>query len=255
MADLVKQDTDQFPRRPKSRLRLVKCLVILLAVVFIVWELYTLSTAVRVGVVNVLGWFGPPAMPLVLEFTRDDSPVVQVATYEVLVRAKRDAVPILEQSLTHPEASRRQLAAELLGRIGGDAADALPALVETGATDPEFRVRKAAIEALKDVGASDERAVPALVGLLDDGDPEIRKTVLMSLRHFGPRAKEAVPALITRLQDANAQVRRETAEVLEQIGPDARAAIPALTAALEDPHPDVRREAQEALDSIRPVPP
>lgn len=250
MSEVARQDVEK-PRPPrKKRSRLAVWLVFLLGVLFLGWELYALIPGVRVAVVNVLGWIGSSAMPLVVGFCEDESRVVRAAAANVLVAAKEEAVPALKQALTQPETRRRRLAADLLGNIGPAAAAAVPALAEAGANDPDLQVRKAAILSLGRVGGQGESAVQALIGLLEDGNVSIRKTALESLAQLGPGAKKAVSAVAKRLKDDNPEVRREAAEVLEQIGPAARAAIPALRAALADPDPGVVREVKEALEAL-----
>jgi HEAT repeat protein len=214
---------------------------------------YALVPAVRVGVINVLGWIGGPALPLVIAAHQDESMDVQVASFKVLIKAGKTAVPPLTKELTHPDANRRAFAALVLERIGPDAAEALPALVEVGSKDNDPEARQQAIKAMGQVGANDEKLVLSpLIAFLDDGDADIRHSAVVALGFLGPRAKAAVKGLSKRLKDSSIKVRLEVTEVLEKLGRDAEESIPALEEAVKtDPDASVRREAKETLDIIK----
>ena len=64
-------------------------------------------------------------------------------------------------------------------------------------TDPI--VRKKAVEVLGRMGEDAAPAVPALTALLDDPDLGVRKAAARTLGQIGPDAKDAVPSLMRNL--------------------------------------------------------
>src|SRR6266478_4963388 len=104
MSEQVNPATDQPPTPPAKRHRLAKLLIIVLGLCFLGWELYALNrVAARVAMVNMLGWFGPSAAPLILTFSGDDADKVNAAVRDVLTEMGPDAVPALRESLTHAD--------------------------------------------------------------------------------------------------------------------------------------------------------
>jgi HEAT repeat protein len=98
---------------------------------------------------------------------------------------------------------------------------------------------------LGQLGPDAKEAVPALLGLLGETRAEYRiKEVLETLGTIGPGAKELVPLL------ARAIPYRVAVMCLGGIGPDAKGASPALKKALNDPDPSVRLAAAYALARI-----
>jgi HEAT repeat protein len=94
-----------------------------------------------------------------------------------------------------PQWSEQEAAAEALGRIG--AAAVPPLIVALRSEDPTVRLRAA--EVLGRMGPEAADAVEELVRLLNDPDVRVRKAAIRTLGQIGPAAKDAVPALIERL--------------------------------------------------------
>ncbi len=185
------------------------------------------------------------------------------------------------RQLKSPAAQERQAAAEALAKLGADARDATPALVEAlPERDPAVagRVREAlarigpaaapalaealakpelrggAALVLGDLGADAKPAVPALLRALkgvQPGPPALaaRSPLLLALARVGP---DAVPPLVEWLRDADPELRNSAATALALIGPAARPAVPALIGMLKDAEAANRREAAIALGSIGP---
>jgi HEAT repeat protein len=166
-----------------------------------------------------------------------------------------------------------------LGRIGPDAAEAIPDLVELmhhdksqykiilpvlanlgpaalktlleSANNPDADVRVVAVEALGSVVPAQEKAVEALLPSLKDKNEAVREQALFSLVRMGPAARSAVPALIEILeQRGNDAGQGLAAQALGSIGPEAAKAVPALRAALKNPDPYVRQWAAAGLGGI-----
>ena len=84
------------------------------------------------------------------------------------------------KNLDLPDAEDRKHAAETLGKIGPEAKDAIPSLVEL-LKDPEEVVRKAAARALGQIGWAAKDAVPKLVALLKDTHDYVRQVAARRL--------------------------------------------------------------------------
>ncbi len=72
----------------------------------------------------------------------------------------------MTKALSDPDAHVRWLAADVLGRIGPAAEDAVPALVDTIDRDADENVKKAAVRALGQIGPDAEDAVGPLLRLI-----------------------------------------------------------------------------------------
>ncbi len=127
----------------------------------------------------------------------------------------KKAVPGLIQQLKNPAKDVRFVAAGLLGRLGADAAEAVPHLLEV---------------------------------LRDDESSSVHNLVTQALGKIGPMAELAVPEIIETLKSDNGGLRREAAKALGLIG--SPVAIPALKAAMNDERRDVRKAAAEAIKQI-----
>ena len=128
----------------------------------------------------------------------------------------KKAVPGLVKKLQSPDLYDREYAAALLGELGAEAAEAVPALVEKLNKDPRNTVRY---------------------------------SVAAALGKIGPAAKPAVPDLIRALQeDAGGGVQREAATALGLIGD--LSATPALKVALEHVDRDISIAAAGAIKRL-----
>ncbi len=171
----------------------------------------------------------------------------------------------------------RQSAVEALGKIGCEAEEAVPALIEA-LKSGNVSLRCDIIQTLGEIGSAAKAAIPALIEIVYSEhfdeceyaaealknigalttDLKIESSVkamhLSSCQHpvdnLAKIGKPAVPALIVALKDQAKVVRRRAAEALGKIGTEAKAAIPALIAALDDEGYLVRESAADALEKI-----
>lgn len=200
-----------------------------------------------------------------------------------------DPTPDLIAALKGSSPSKLKAAFEL-GRLGGKAESAIPALVELlGDADPQVRV--AAIESLVQIRREPKLVSPALVKTLGDTSPEVRVAAATALGNLRWEAEQTVPALIAALKDASPivraraaiglsfgdvkkypnaaaaalpvlvdatktatmQIRAEAAAALGRVaGDQPDAAVPALVACLADPEPQVRMNAIGGLAQLGP---
>ena len=102
------------------------------------------------------------------------------------------------------------------GQAKIDIRSALPALV-VALRDSDTDVRAWAAQAVGGIGANAADAVPALTALLENGDEGSRNSACMALGQIGPAAKAALPALRAALSDKSQDVRRFAARAIQRI--------------------------------------
>ena len=150
------------------------------------------------------------------------------------IQQKRRILKLIED-LKSPYDDDRRRAAQVLGKIGPAAEDAIPGLA-VALKDNDAGVRRARPKPLGNRPGG-RGCHPGLAVALKDNDAGVRGTAAVALGGIG---LDAITALITALKDDDAGVRRTTTLALGRIGP---AAIPALITALKDDDVWVRRIA------------
>ncbi len=188
------------------------------------------------------------------KFVAEPGQELEVGTLKLDWWGKK-AVPELIEKLQMPE--EREGAAEMLGYLGADAAEALPVLIQVLKAESRSEVRYKIASALDKVSPAVKVVAPELIqrlidSLRQDSSSSVRYSVASALGKIGAGARAAVPALIETLQhDRSEAPRREAAKALGLIG-DANA-VPALQAALADKEQDVRKAAAAALGQLGPA--
>ncbi|MHC4645013.1 MAG: HEAT repeat domain-containing protein [Planctomycetota bacterium] len=166
----------------------------------------------------------------------------------------KKAVPGLIEKLRDPD--EREWAVEMLGQLGPDAVDAIPALISVLKSESRSDVRFKIASGLEEIGPAGKAMAPGLIrGLIQlltkDPSSSVRYSIAATLGKLGPEAKAAVPYLIETLETDGEAPRREAAKALGLIGdPNA---VTALEAALSDKEPPVRRAAAVALGQLGPA--
>jgi HEAT repeat protein len=79
-------------------------------------------------------------------------------------------------------------------------------------------VRKQAASVLGQMGGDARQAIPALANALEDADAGVRQEAAKALGAIGVPARQAVPSLQKALTDPDAAVRSEAALALQKIG-------------------------------------
>jgi len=112
--------------------------------------------------------------------------------------------------------STKSSAINAVGKIGPEAREAIPLLVETirQTRNHDKRILHACNYALLAMG---KEIVPSMISLLKDDDWEMRRGAAWILGKVGPEAKDAVPALTEALNDSNPAVRTNAAEALKKV--------------------------------------
>ena len=271
------------------------------------------SPAIRLGAVKALGklgWLARDALPALTTALDDPDAKVREAAAQAVGQLGPDAVPTLAGMLTHRDKYVRRNAvwglgklgplaravlpdlcralqdedprtasgaAQALGNMGADGADAVPALAEA-MRGTNIVLCRLASKALSQIGRP---ALPTLITHLRHHDPFVRGEAAVALGWMGLAAGPAVMYLIEVMEalpgaarPAAAPVgtgtpptgvtptpadppspedgcRAGAAQALGRIGPAAAAAVPALQQALTDPCAAVRQAAELSLRQIR----
>jgi hypothetical protein len=128
----------------------------------------------------------------------------------------KKAVPGLVKKLQSPDMYERQLAAALLGELGADAVDAVPALVEKLNKDPQNSVRFGVAAALGKVGPPAKAAVPDLIkALKEDGGGGVQREAATALGLIGDYA--AMPSLKVAATHTDTDIARAAAEAIKRL--------------------------------------
>jgi HEAT repeat protein len=180
----------------------------------------------RVPLIQALGGIGPGA---------------RGATRTLALRLRTD----LDYSV-------RQYAAEALGRIGPQAAEAVPEL-RLALKDKAVQVRDHAAPALGLIGPKAAQAIPDLLQTMrTDKSNQTRWLAAHSLTQIGMQGqKSAVPMLIEGLADEDVNVVFHCAVALGQIGPDAKAALTTLERIQRNPGIPLQTKIAEAIAKVR----
>ena len=151
------------------------------------------------------------------------------------------------------DAKRRERAMKVLGKIGPEAAPAVPALVSL-LKDQDPKVRTEALFTLAAIGPKASAAIAPATALLADTDRDVMLTAGYYLDKMGPEAKAAAPELRKLLSSQDELVQITAAHALLSVEPNnpdhAKVAVPVMTAALKHPLAFIRGEAAMTLGDL-----
>ncbi|QDU97103.1 HEAT repeat domain-containing protein [Lignipirellula cremea] len=238
------------------------------------------SPNIRSQSARTLGIFGvaaKAAVPDLIALLQDGKPHVRDAAFQALCSigaAARTAIPHLVREMERPQRSRGIHPVMAMTQIGPAA---VPELVRSMRRQAAKQGDSPAADVLRRLGPQAVDAVPELIEMLDDDSNLLRLRAVFVLREIGPDAEAAVPRLATFLQkepdplDAPnrstvqaalaaiggpavlllAEDLPETIELLRRMNTRAKAALPALEVLLSPAEEnDVRYAAAEAMASI-----
>jgi len=200
------------------------------------------------------------ARPYILAAFRKADPVIIANVIDAVSGLGAEAVPKVVRVIEE-EPILRIPALRVIQRIGPEAADAVPALVDIlKQGDPKSEddddLNRAAVEALAAIGPKAEEAVdPMLEIFKDPAKKDLRYGAGYVLGSIGPAAAKAAPALEAALQSDDPFLKLVSAWALVQVKPDSQAAadkaLPILLAGLDHERADVRVEVIRSLASIK----
>ena len=155
------------------------------------------------------------------------------------------------ETLKTDDLNARMKAANELGFMRTDAAEAVPALIDALQDDYE-PVRRNAIYALGAIGKSTiEPLISALDSEKEAFDMEPILHICDAAHGLAATGASTVPALISALKDERENIRASAAYALGEMGPVAAASVDGLIALLTDASEEVRRHATSALGMIK----
>ena len=216
---------------------------------------------------------------ILISILKDDNQPsdVRESAADELVTFGPAAVPALIDLIEENEPLVGHRAATLLGRLGPDAREAVPILVELLKNGDSMNCRQVGVLyaegyqgepkpgpsqlcvcdtaswALFYIGPNAADAVPELTKILrEDERTRVRMNAAEALGGIGAASPDVVPALIQALQDESGNVPYTSAMALCDIGPEAVAAVPKLVALLNDDDSYVRYASIFALKDIGP---
>jgi HEAT repeat protein len=111
--------------------------------------------------------------------------------------------------------------------------------------------RRKALWLLGKLGPQAEQAIPVLVELFQKSkDPDLRGIILQVFASLGQRAHPALSLLITAANDPNESIRKEVALLLPRVAMNPEEIVPALEKLLLDPSWRVCESAAASLSSM-----
>ena len=199
---------------------------------------------------------GPKIMvPAFAELMQHSDEGVVNDALDAIASLGADAVPGLIRALAYPKIRMR--VADILQRIGEDAAPAVPELIKAFEAEERTEVRREILFAIAHIGPAAVDAVAIGVKGTDDEDEGTRYAAFFALGKIGPPAMAAKAALKEHLENKDWYYSAAAAWALARIDeddPDVVAkAIPLFLKGLESKEPFVRHEACCSLAKMGPL--
>lgn len=182
--------------------------------------LYWNENTVQEAAARVLRKIAPATIPAITKLLRDPDARIRVVAVQALseVRPTPAIVQGFVELLCDKDERVRLAAVEALGKMGTEAAAAVPALTECLQDDVGL-VRVLATQSLGKIGSAAKPAIPALVTLLKHTGSDDSVFAAQALQKMG---KQAVPAVTELLRDKDKQVQETAARLLRELGVDAK---------------------------------
>jgi HEAT repeat protein len=199
---------------------------------------------------DALVQIGTPAVPALLATAEKMDPTAITPDYwvvKVLQSMGGIAAAPVARGLTHTNANVRLLAVRVLGELGRDAEDAVPALIQR-LDDPDLRVRASTLSALIAANAPMKNIEPRLHTAIKDPSPVVRAAALEAIGKLGEDGRSLQPAVVSALRDRDETIQRAALKVVGPAFPDAVQPTVALLAIAP-----VRIAAIDALGRIGPA--
>jgi hypothetical protein len=133
--------------------------------------------------------------------------------------------------------------------LGGDASNAVPALIDIFEKDISTDSMVHAGFALASLGSAAKPAIPPLLRALTNSNLLVRKAAMTPLARIHDDPEKIVPVLIQCCQDTNRYISSMAIYGLKDYG---QLAVPTLVKLLSDPNQKTREAAAAALKQIDP---
>jgi HEAT repeat protein len=178
-----------------------------------------------------LGWLAREALPALVGALNDVDAKVREAAAHAVGLMGPEALPALIGMLSHDDKYVRRHAVWAMGKLGPLARPALADLC-TALRDPDPRTASGAAQALGSLGTDGAEAVPALAEAMRGTNIVLCRLASKALSQIGP---PALATLIAHLQHADPFVRGESALAIGWMGAAARTAVPFLVRVVRGP--------------------
>ena len=178
-----------------------------------------------------LGWLAREALPALVGALHDDDAKVRESAAHAVGLMGPEALPTLVGMLAHDDKYVRRNAVWALGKLGPLARPALADLCRA-LKDPDPRTASGAAQSLGGMGADGADAVHPLAEAMRGTNIVLCRLAAKALSQIGP---PAVATLIAHLQHADPFVRGESALAIGWMGAAARAAVPFLARVVRGP--------------------
>lgn len=178
-----------------------------------------------------LGWLAREAMPALIAALDDDNPKVRESAAHAIGLMGPEALPTLIEMLEHYDKYVRRHAVWAMGKLGPLARPALADLCRS-LKDGDPRTASGAAQALGSMGTDGADAVSALAEAMRGTNIVLCRLASKALSQIGP---PALATLIAHLQHADPFVRGESALAIGWMGAAARSAVPFLARIVRGP--------------------
>jgi HEAT repeat protein len=195
-----------------------------------------------------LGWLARDAMPALVTALGDDDAKVREAAAQAVGQMGPEALPNLVRMLDHDDKYVRRHAVWAMGKLGPLARSALRDLCRV-LKDPDPRTASGAAQALGNMSTDGAEAVPLLAEAMRGTNIVLCRLAAKALSQIGP---PALATLIAHLQHSDPFVRGESALALGWMGAAARSAVPFLAQVVRGPRGFDERSApaKKPSDSV-----
>ena len=178
-----------------------------------------------------LGWLAREALPALVAALHDDDTKVREAAAQAIGLMGPESLPALVGMLSHDDKYVRRHAVWAMGKLGPLARAALGDLC-SALKDADPRTASGAAQALGSLGTDGADAVPSLAEAMRGTNIVLCRLASKALSQIGP---PALATLIAHLQHADPFVRGESALAIGWMGAAARTAVPFLARVVRGP--------------------
>jgi HEAT repeat protein len=164
-----------------------------------------------------------------------------------------DRVESAVSRLKGTDSAEKFEAATDLSDLGPLAKSAVPALVDVLGASDDLAFQHEILITLGRIGTEAAQAVPAVAKFLDDKSPVLKHQAIHTLKEMGPKANVAVPKLRELLKADDAVIRISAAWGLVELSDaadDQKQAIPILLEGLKSDDPGVLSDAVSGLADV-----
>ncbi len=171
----------------------------------------------RIRILTTLGQIGASASegsPTIAAARKSADPAIRIAAFQAtaaIESKKSERLAALLPGLDDSDLAVRKAVAEILGKLGDQAADAFSKLIVLAGADSD---RAFALQALGQLGIRD---IQKLIPLLQGQHREVRLYAIYRLDTLARRADEAVPALEAVSKDPDSDIARAARKAISNI--------------------------------------